>query len=327
MSVGTGTGLDAQLGIAIEDSYGAVKAPDAFVEFNSVSIAPDVRTLKSSPLGSGGFQRASRVKTFIVGGAGDIELDLVTKGLGPVFQLMFGKVDVQQVGSTDEYVHTFTPDVAGLRGLSATVQVGVPATSGTIHPFTYIGGKVTAWEISAAMDDIAKLKVTMDFKSLTESALGVPSYAVGAEPFTFLEGSLTIDGDPVGIVTGVTLSGTNALNTERRSFGNVKHEPLKNAMWEYTGTFESEFESLDAYTAWTTGASLVDLELTFEAGEIAEGVPYKLVVTIPTIKYTGEAPSVTGPDIVPQNLAFEALLNDEGDPIISLDYHTTDTGS
>jgi len=321
----TGTGLDAQIGLGIEASYGQVAVPSAFYEFNSESIEPTVTKLYSRPLGGGRFQRAARVRTAVTGAAGDITLDLVTHGLGKLFLMMFGAVDTQQVGGTDEYVHTFTPDADGLRGTSATVQVGRPSTDGVVHPFTYVGGKVTQWEIAAQMDAIATLKVTWDFQGVDLSQpLAVPSYPAEAQPFTFLDGSLTLDGQPFGTVRSVTLTGANALNTDRRSFGGVKREPLANNEWAYTGTFESEFESRDAYDAWVTGEQQANLILTFLGGTIPDtSNPYQLVITIPVIEYTGEAPTVDGPDVVAQNLPFKALWNGT-DPIISLEYHTTD---
>src|SRR5579875_1108124 len=321
----TGSGLDAQIGLAIEAAFGTFLAPTDFYEFNNEKLDPTVQELNSMPIGAGRFQKASRVVTFITGGSGTFEVDLVTKGMGKLFKMMFGAVDVQQVDDTDEYVHTFTPDVNGMRGLSASLQKGVPAAgSGAIVPLNFVGCKVTQWEIKCDTDAIAKLTTTRDFKGVdTVATLATPSYPADAAPFTFLDGSLTVGGVAVAAVKSITLQGANALATDRRYFGNNKGEQLANGEWAYTGSFDSEFVSRTAYDAWVNGTQLANVVLTFQSGEIAAGVPYKVVVTMPVIKYTGSAPEISGPDIVQQSLPFSVLWN-ETDPIISVAYHTTD---
>lgn len=320
-----GSGLDAQIGLAKESTYGTYVAPTRFYEFNNESIEPAVAKLYSRPLGTGRLQRTSRRRTFITGAGGDFEIDAVTRGLGLLLELMLGDVDTNQVGETDEYVHTFTASTDGKRGLYATVQVGRPDTSGTVQPFSYLGGKITGWTMTAAMDEILKIATTWDFKGqATSEALATASYATDPEPFTFLDGTLSIGGSGVGTVKGVSVTWAEALDTERRYFGNSKGEPLANGELAITGQLDSEFNSMTAYNAWVAGTEVVDMVLTFTGPLIpGESNPFKLVVTIPSLEYTGTAPTVGGPEIVQMNLPFKALDNGE-DEIITIDYHTDD---
>lgn len=322
-----GTGIDAQIGMAEESTFGTYVAPTTFFEFNSESITPEVITNRSSPLGRGRVQYTSRVRTSVVGASGDFEVDAVNRGQGLLFKHMFGEVATAQVAATTEYTHTFTPDnTNGKRGLSATVQVGRPSTDGTIRPFSYLGGKVTGWEISAAVDEILKISTSWIFAGQTTAqAIATPSYATDPEPFIYLDGSVSIDGSAVGSVKGLTVGWEEALDNDRRYIGGTKGEPLANGMLAVTGTLESEFNNLDAYNAWTAGTEVVDLVITFEGSTIpSEANPYKIVITIPSLKYTGDAPAVGGPEIVQANTPFEALYNGT-DELITLVYHTDDT--
>lgn len=323
-----GSGLSAQLGLGMESTYGTYVAPTRFYEFNSESLTPDVRKLYSFARGSGRFQRASRVRTFVVGGNGDVELDVVTKGFGKIFEHMLGAMASSQVASTAEYKHTATPATNGLAGKSLTVQVGRPSTDGVVRPFNHLGGKIGGWTLSAAMDEILKLALTFDFKSVeTSSALATASYPSGAAPLTFLDGTLTINGSSAATLKSVSLSGANAMDVERRSFGNVKREPIENGEFAITGEFASEFESLDAYNAWIAGTQQANLVVTFTGGTIpTTSNPYKLVLTLPVIEYTGSAPQVQGPEVLQQNLPFKALAPSSGN-IITIDYHSDDTAA
>lgn len=326
------TGLDGQIGIAEETTYGTYVAPTDFFEFNSASVTPNVETIVPTSLGRGVYRRASRRESFITGGASSVNLDLVNKGLGLWFKHMIGNVATTQPDPTNQpnhYVHTFTP-LEGLKGRYLTVQVGVPPTDGSIEPFTGLGARVTSWEISAAVDEAATLSTTMDLKTVDVSqTLETPSYPSGLRTFTFLSGSLTLDGSAFGVLSSLTISGDNPANTNRRGFGNTKFEPLANDFWSITGSFESEFENRDAYDAWVAGTEQANLIATFEisGSEIDSGQsnPYQIIVTIPSIFYTGDAPTVDGPDVISQTKPFEAMVNDAGDDIITVEYHNDDT--
>lgn len=327
----TGTGLSAQLGIAEETTYGTYVEPTDFFEFNSEGVSPEVERLVSSALGRGRYRRTSRIRHFITGAEGDVELDLVNKGMGLWFKHMLGAVDTSQPDENDkpnEYRHRFTPDANGLRGKYLTVQVGRPSTDGTVRPFSYVGGKVAAWTISASMNEIATLSTSLNFKTEdTSETLATASYPSDLESFTFLDGTLTMDGSSAGVVNSVEITGTNAMNVDRRGFGNEKFEPLANDFWEVTGSFDSEFEDMTAYNAWVNGTEQVDMVLTFAISgtemDTGQENPYRLVVTIPSLHFTGDAPTVDGPDIVSNSKPFEAAKN-ESDEIITIDYYTTD---
>jgi hypothetical protein len=323
---GTGTGLDAQLGVGLQSAYGTYQAPDRFYEFDSAALSPDVKKLRSRGRGGGQYQRASRVRTSIGGGSGTLTLDAVTKGIGRLLYLAFGQVATTQIDTTAEYRHRFTPDAVGLRGIAGTVQGGWPmADTGTVQPISCIGGKITETKFSCAMDDLLKITTTWDFQKLvTTEPLEPDSYPQGAVPFTFLDGELTIDGSSAATVKSVDATMTRPLKIDRRSFGGNKREPLQNGELAVTGEFGSEFESVDAYDAWVTGEQLADLVLTFLGPTIPTTTnPYKLVMTVPLLEYDGSAPTVDSDDVLEQTLPFKALWN-ETTPLWTVDFHTDD---
>lgn len=325
---GHGSGLDAQIGISEEVTYGTFVAPSRYFEFDSQSLAPTVQTLRRAALGTGRFLRGSDYRTIITGGAGQITQDVTIKGMGIWLKHMLGKITVTQQESTDEYHQVAEPDDFGLRGRSLSVQAGIPqVVSGAVIPFNFAGGKITAWEISAVMDQFVKLSLTFDFHTAFEmtTSIGAASYPSDNLAFTYVEGDLELDGSPV-FSREIRITGTHVMNTNRRGVGNVKREPLASGKWIYGGTISGEFESKDALDAFLAGTVLEDLEVLFEHILIpdGDGGKYALGISMPAIRYIGEFPSVAGPDIVAQNLPFEAVDNG-ADPIITITYQSDDT--
>ena len=327
----TGTGLSAQVGIAEELTYGTYVEPDTFFEFISESMVPANPAINSEALGSGVF-RSRAPRHHVTGASGDLTLDVVNLGWELFIKHALGALATSQpddVAEPNHYKHSGTP--GSLRGKSLTLQVGRPSTDATIQPFSYLGGKITAWSIAAELDAIATLTATMDFKTEdTSETLATASYPADMRSFTFLDGSLSMDGDTVGVVNSIELNGTNPMNTNRRGLGGEKLEPLVNARRLVTGTFTSEFEDMLAHQAWIAGAEQANLLLTFAlAGteiDTGEENPFKLVIDIPRLYYTGDAPQVGGPDIVSQNKPFEAYKPSGGE-IITIDLHNDDSAA
>mgnify|MGYP000399455068 CR=1 FL=1 len=69
--VGTGSGIDSQLGLEVETVYGTAVTPARFYEFLSASLSADVREIDNGgSLGRGRYARSDRVTTYIAGGNG-----------------------------------------------------------------------------------------------------------------------------------------------------------------------------------------------------------------------------------------------------------------
>jgi len=92
---------------------------------------------------------------------GDIQVEAQDAGFGLFLKHTFG-VAVSGEADVDGWVtHTFT--VGDLDGKSLTVQVGRGDASGSVHPFTYTGGKIATAEFANAVDGVLNVTLGLDF--------------------------------------------------------------------------------------------------------------------------------------------------------------------
>lgn len=321
-----GSGLSSQFGHVDEVTYGSAVTVTRFLEIQKESIKNDVGKWFSRGT-KDVVNRSSRSRTYSKGAKGDIEFEVMNKGFGKLFRQCFGVGAAVQVGVTTEYTHTFTPDIAaGKTGIMSTMQVGRPSVDGTVQPFTYKGCKITEFEFTSELDGPLMLKVTVDAQSeTTGTALATASYPTDPASFIFIDGALTIGG-VASYVKSIKLNCKWSLDTERRFLGAIttKKEPIANGEFKVTGELGMEFEGLTEYAKFVAGTQSA-LVLTWSFGTITGAAnPYKLVMTIPVVEYTGETPTVESSEVLMQNLPFKALY-DGTLPIIKLEYHTSDT--
>lgn len=181
------TGNAAQIGYALEVTVGTPVTTTAFIPLVSESLTQDRTRLESS-----GILAGRRVLTSDQYNGGDVTVsgsvqhELYNRGLGKLFTAIFGAVTTTGSGP---YTHTFSP--GDLTGDALTVQVGRPATNGTIFPFTYAGMKVASWEIACAAGEIATLGMDL----------------VGAREFAFRT-----------VADGVTTSGSPTITSATAAF-------------------------------------------------------------------------------------------------------------
>lgn len=319
-----GTGLAGQLGTALEATFGAATTPTLFVEYDEMALAIQPGTLESRSSGDI-VLRSGRSRRYAQNAGGTVRMPFMQRSMGKVLKQMFGIGAIAQVGTTAEWVQTHTPDLtAGRRGISAVWQAGVPQVDGTVKPFTYHGCKVAGWELVQARDANLALSLTLDAQPIKDitTALAVKSYAAGLVPLSFIDASVTIGGAAADL-TALTINHTAALATDRRFLGNAKKEPLANGEWVFGGSFDKEFENTTLYDAFISGAEGA-LVATWAYGAIGGGNPFKLVVTIPALRYDGETPNSSGSDVVMQSIPFKALSNGTN-PIVTAAYHSDDT--
>ena len=304
-----GTGLDAQIGIGIQSDYVTKAAPTQFFEFTKESLKPDVWKGYSRSLGDQ-TMRSGRVRTALVGGGGDIELDFMSKGMQRLLKLMLGSE------TTASGVYTYHLDTAGLKGLSATVQVGRPSIDGTVRPFNFIGGKITDWSIDTEIEKNLSMKLGWDFRAAdVAGSVSTVSIPASQAPMSFIDGVVTINGATKN-VQKFSLGAKRAMATKRISLGVNKREPLANGEFELTGSLDMEFEDLTYYQKWLVG-EVGSAALTF-AMPAAYGSA-SLVITIPALEFTGESPMVESSDILKNPLPYK-VLNDGTDAFIELVY-------
>lgn len=289
----TPSGLGGQFGYASETSPGLPVTVTEFLPFNGSPLGQEIERLDSQGIRAGRLVTAawkSGQRTI----SGEVEMELWNADIASLFRHMFGAVSTT---GSDPYTHTFTP--TDLTGESMTVQIGRPATSTTVHSFTYSGCKVASWSLSAEVGSICML--SLDIVGMTETTgigLASASYDSGLAPFCFTTASVTIGGSPVGTVKSFELNGDNAL-TERFRLGSAtSKEYLNNGFREYSGEIVTDFEDLTAYNRFVNGTEAA-LVLEFDNGTDS------LTITS-NVRFDGQTPE-SGLELLEQSLPFKCV--------------------
>jgi hypothetical protein len=339
--VTTGSGLDGQVGFASETTWGTAVTTTRFPEFNSETLKKEVTWLEPAGLRVGTkAKRVSRIRQARKWVSGDVELDVVTKGMGLLVKHMLGSIvtTTTQIAATTAYKQIHIP--GDFRTLGLTVQVGRPEPSGTVRPFTYAGCKVTGWEFTLEDSDYPKLKLTLDGKSEdTAAALATASYLAGASAFDFSQATLKLGGTATTasgettiaggtavatIVKSFSAAGETPMATERYGLGNagLKSEPLENDIPTYTGSLGAEFNRTELYDLYANNTTTA-LQLDLTGAVIEASNTYLFSLIMPAVKLKAAAPSVSGPDIVQMSTDYE-VYNDETNPTIQIKIVSTE---
>lgn len=316
------SGLFTQLGVSAEVTYGTLVAPARFLEFTEESLKLEIERLEAEGLRTGA--RVLRSTHWADGRkmvSGDLELEVANKGFGLLFRMMLGAAATAADGAG--FKHTFT--IGDLFGDMMTLQVGRPDTGGTVRPFSYLGCKVAEWELTQEENDWLKLALSIDGRD-EDSATGLTAATAPALTELFHGGmlTLTVAGGAFS-PTKFSVKGDNGLDTERFKLKSsiLKDEPIEAAKREITGELEGEFESLTAYNRFTAG-TVVGIVATWTAVSTYDTAkPFKLVLTLPAVRFDGETPEVGGPEVIEQALPFKVLDNGTDQPI-TLELYTSD---
>lgn len=261
MAIVTGSGISGQFGLKAETTWGTAVTVDRFYEIISENIQLEVERTESAGIRSG--QRVLRSDDWVAGVrkvSGPVEFELSTLNLKLLMEHAMGTYTGAGPG---------TLSAADLTGKGLTVQVGRPDVAGTVIPYTFNGGKVASWELTADVGEVAKLTLDMVFKDqTTATALASASYTSGLGLFTFVHGAVTIAGSTVP-VRSIKLAGDNALDTERFligvSGGSLISEPLEKGRREYTFELEADHSGTVIPGRIDSGSEAA-LVLTFTAG-------------------------------------------------------------
>jgi hypothetical protein len=355
------SGLASQLTSPVtEVTYGVAPTLTGtkFSAFKSETLELKKTTAQGIGLFAGKLypQAARRVITEWSAGGG-IPMDLPARGLQQWLFPMFGsygqaKSALTQDLSTGAYSAVHAP--GALEGNSFALQKGVPtADNGTVEPVTYVGCKVSEWEISAKRAEIAQLQLTIEARNelagamnsdpLNVSLPGLVAYAAPATGgvFTFLQGTV-YTGGTVSTTSGVTTVATPVIAGNVREFsvkhtvpmdierffgngGGFKAEPLQNGLRSITGSLTIEWlSSIQRYNAFAADTP-TPLQLTFLGPAIGSGSDFStLSILVPDIFLDGESPKVAGEAVVQQTIPFTGL-DDGVNNVIQATYWTLDT--
>lgn len=342
----TGSGLDGQIGFVTESAWGTALTVTRFPEFNSESLKREVTWLEPTGLRVGTkAKRVSRIRQARKWATGDVEMDVLTLGMGLFVKHMLGStVTTPTLISGTAYKQIHTP--GDFRGLGLTVQVGRPEPStGTVRPFTYPGCKVTGWEFSVEDSAYPKLKLTLDGRNEdTATALATASYLAGAAAFDFSQAVIKLGGTATTasgettiaggtdvatstVVKSFSISGETPMDTERFGIGNagLKSEPLENGTPTYSGNLGAEFNKATLYDLFANNTTF-PLQMDMTGAVIGGANSFLFSVICPAVKLKSAAPNVNGPEIVQMASDFE-VYNDESNPTVQIKIVSTESAT
>ncbi|HYQ63555.1 phage tail tube protein [Actinophytocola sp.] len=314
--------MSAQLMTAEETVYGTPVTTDRGFEFRSESLKLDIERIESQGIRAG--QRVLRSAQWYPGKksvSGDVVMEMGNKGFGRWWKHALGGTVTSQpdaANSPTVYRHTFTP---GDLPTGQTIQVGRPDVTGTVRPFTYHGCTVASWKLEAAVSELAVLTMSMLGEDEdTATSLAAVSYPTGLSGMTFVNGTLSVASSNLD-VKSVSVEGKNGIADDRYFMGSqLRKQPLEQALREFSGTMEPEFESLTAYNRFVNGTEAA-LVLTFAGGIIEDALTFQTVLTA-NIRFDGETPAIGGREIVKQTLPWKVI--DNSTTSIKVEYQTSD---
>jgi len=291
------SGRSAQIGYAKEVTAGTAVTVTQFVPLVTESMSESRERLESDAIVAGRrFLTSPQYNGGNISVSGDVGHELFVSGTTLLFEAMIGSRSTTGAGP---FVHTITPGTLP----SLTCQIGKPDSAGTVHPFTFAGCKVGSWEIACSAGQIATLGLTLaGMTATTATALAAASYGTRAsKPFKFNHASVTIAAGSAA-VRGFTLSGDNALDTDRRDIGSQTIKtPLEMGLRTVSGSLEMEFLTLTEYNRYVN-ASEFAVVFTFTAG------PDIVAITL-NARYDGDTPTVGDMGLLTQTLPFKAIAS------------------
>ena len=253
--------MAGQVGWKSETTWGTAVTVDTFVPVTQSSFEVDEGYLRSNGLRGGRRTRGQgRLGARTISGSTELELPNVS--IAALMKHMFGTVNTTGAGP---YTHTYSPGPHV--GKSLTLQVGITDATDTVRPFTASGVKLGGWEISCKVGELAMLKFDWTGKDLvTATALASASYAATLIPFTFIEGSVTVNGSAVASANGVTLSASKNLRDKRHVLGSrYIREQLEDDFFDFTTEITADFDDLTLYALSVAGTQVASV-LTFNNG-------------------------------------------------------------
>jgi len=314
------SGLNAQLGLALETTYGTYVAPARFHPFVSESMDQQIARMESEGLEAG--KRVLDSSDWMDGEktiAGELNLEMRNTGLGLLFHHAFGTVATANPLAT-AFEHTFTPGAFPVGGLS--IQIGRPDVSlaGVTHPFSYLGCRIEGFTVEGVAGEIAKCSFSIIGQDeTTAQTLGAATYPAATTSLTFVDGDLKIASSSIK-VRAASFSGANGFVSDRTVLGSqIMEEPVEGSQFRaYDGTVDAHFVSLTDYNRFINGTEAL-LDLNFQGVDIEAALPFAVEIQA-NVRFDGQTPQVSGPDEIPQILNYKVV--DESQ--LKLVYRTTD---
>lgn len=308
--------------------YTIAPAPARFTTFVSESMKLNAARIESVGVGANRrVQSSTRGVIDRQGATGDLAIEVESKGFGFWLQHLIGPV-VTTGPADSAYTHTASfatgaPVTNGLLGKSFNLQGTVVPYNGAELVKTYLGCKVTAWELSFAVGELLTIKVSIDaMDERYDITKATASYAVNPEIFSFAGGTIQFAATTFDVVKSGTIKVDMGLETERRftRANTLQKEPAEAQFRTVTVDLEGEFDTvLTAYNKYAAAAyaqTIAQINLAF-VGKILIGVSAfpSLTFNIPVARFDGDTPTTDGPGLPTQHVTAKGLWDGATSPI------------
>ncbi|GGZ28429.1 hypothetical protein GCM10010387_22360 [Streptomyces inusitatus] len=322
-----GSGLGAQIGIAAESAYGVFTASTKFIEFTKESLQLKKTTATSAGIAANRLLPLSSRRVVTQRQAsGSLEMEVTNKGMGVLLQTLMGtSVTPVQQAATTAYLQTHL--LADVAGKSLVIQKGVPLTSGTVTPKTFLGCKIISAEFSCEVGGMLTASFEIDAKDCDETqTLAVANYPA-MSPFHFGQMSLRTGAYASEVardgIRKVSVKIERGMAVERFYAGQsgLKKEPISNDQVKITGSIEMDYVDTVLDDLHTSDAA-TSLVWDFTGPIIAAAHAERFTVKLPAIRVDEAPPTVDGFDVVKPTLTFTGLYDGTNQP--SIEYMSTD---
>lgn len=341
------TQLDGSIGFGLETTYGTKVVPTRWFEYTDAPFDWQPTFVQGQGQRVGTF--VDRAQRRVLGksmAGGDLGLEVVSKGIGFLFQAIMGASVSTQRATTGVFQHNMTPAATDVLN-SYTMQAGVPLVGGgAAQALTFPGMVGSQFQLTAANNDILKMKTSWigRDKPDTATAYTPPSYPANPmEAFSFAEGAITIGGTVTAPTTTALATGGTAVATIR-DFNMTYDNGLDDAGYNLgsaglrarkpmlgkraiTGSMSAEYSDNTLRDAYLAQADLA-LVLTFTGlGTIGTGSDKPgLSIYVPNIRLEKEVPhNNAGDPITVQSIDWTGLDNLTATSPIFVSYVSLDT--
>lgn len=303
-------GFNAAIGWGVEDPWGTAVSVDKFAEVISMDIKKTVER-QESPSTRGLSER--RRQEFLISVGGSFETEFVYTGMERLLRHLFGaSTDAVVPSSVDGFRHTFTLADAMLPGLTIETNRGDSAASQTSK---FAGCKITSATLSYSPNDPLKVTwnvVGKDETLVNETSVTYPDYT-GIQLAKGHHMTCEFD-DSVVAIDSFELTIENGLDVGKRVLGSQTiDEPVRSERRKVTGTLTLDWASTANYLKYINNtATKLEIICTGEDMGNDNSDPLALRMIMPTVRFDGESPAVSGPGIVKQVMPFYALSTGTG---------------
>lgn len=327
------SGLSAQAGWGKETVYGTSVTPTKFLPAGAINLDLVQNYSQGQGLYSGDFgPRAAQNILTTVGGTGTLPMDVQNKDMGLLIQALMGTSITPVIqGAGPAYLQTHT--LADPFGKSLTMQAGVTQqTDGVTKPYTLLGTKVVSGQFTWTAQDPLKASFGLDAKQLVEStALASVSYSTALSPFSSQGGAAggfnvrmgTFNSETaVSGITGADCTINRGSQTGRyyANAAGLKAEPILNdtSTSVISGTLTADyFDKTQLADLWASGAT-TSLVLESLGTLLNAAFYYTFSITIPSVRFMGDTPNVSGPDVINTSYPWVWLYDGTNLPVIKI---------